>query len=286
MSKIKKEQVQLALFDPFTFVHIDNQFDPLNTQTIEKAINEAPADYVRTAVFHPSTIFTHLAAQKNNAERYQSWTLNSSAFTVTPKRLTAFQQNMKCVCCGREGTLFLAERHVNDNCGQYINLYSITSNGTLVLMTVDHILPDSLGGMYGKNNFQTMCRPCNALKGNSMTDEEINKVLMDPSKYAKNWLDQEFLEELLRLHLLVNTETDRFKYQRLKQILDKHRKAISHTTKQARYKQLAEILRDAVLKVYEVPPPPPSKFSGIVATMVERIKSFFCGTVDKTTLNG
>lgn len=284
MSKKKRDEVQLALFEPFTFIHVDKSFDAASTQLIEKAINFSAQDCVRSGAYHPSTIFTHFAVPKPTSGRYDTWTLGNNILTVTPKRLRAFQSNMKCVSCGCEGTLFLAERHVNDNCGQYLNLYALSSGGQLILMTVDHILPDSMGGLYHPTNFQTMCRPCNMRKGNDMTTEDVENVLKDIGNYAKTWVDHGFLRELLQLQLLVAKEADRFKYQQLKQILDRNRKHLSHATKRAKYQQLTSSMKAAIAKIYEVPPPPPSKLSQGIKCVVGWFRSVFDGSVDNATV--
>lgn len=79
---------------------------------------------------------------------------------VTSTRLMTFAtKGLNCVTCGREGSYF----EVNDNTsGPHLNLYSTDG----VLMTKDHIIPKSKGGSNGLCNMQTMCRRCNAKKGN------------------------------------------------------------------------------------------------------------------------
>ncbi len=41
-------------------------------------------------------------------------------------------------------------------------------------LTVDHILPKSLGGSDKKNNLQTLCKCCNEKKGNKSTKDYRN----------------------------------------------------------------------------------------------------------------
>lgn len=84
-------------------------------------------------------------------------------FNVRPISLrykTFYQKGTKCICCGKEGTHFKL-------CGdettsrRHFNLYA--EDGTL--MTKDHIIPKSKGGLDRVFNMQTMCTDCNKAKG-------------------------------------------------------------------------------------------------------------------------
>lgn len=69
-----------------------------------------------------------------------------------------------CVRCGLEGKYFSLEKHSNDSLGKlHFNLYGIR-NGVPVMMTKDHIMPRSKGGLGSLDNLQTMCVKCNADK--------------------------------------------------------------------------------------------------------------------------
>ena len=46
----------------------------------------------------------------------------------------------------------------------------IDDNGEEILMTKDHILPRSKGGIDDISNYQTMCKLCNEAKGNKLED--------------------------------------------------------------------------------------------------------------------
>ena len=107
------------------------------------------------------------------------------------KRLDAFRSHKSCVKCGRKGNAFVVERQGGQDNKLVLNFYSI-NKGDIVLMTVDHILPDSLGGKRHVSNFQTMCSGCNKRKQNVMSITEIDLVLRDPQ-----------LESLLKLQFLI-----------------------------------------------------------------------------------
>lgn len=90
---------------------------------------------------------------KGNSQRYQ----------------TFFIKGCKCSDCGIEGQYFAKERHLQDK-SYHLNLYAVDDNGDEILMTKDHILPRSKGGIDDISNYQTMCKPCNEAKGNKLED--------------------------------------------------------------------------------------------------------------------
>lgn len=80
-------------------------------------------------------------------------------FNVRPISLrykTFYQKGIKCVCCGKEGTHFKLCGDATTN-RRHFNLYA--EDGTL--MTKDHIIPASKGGLDRVSNMQTMCADCN-----------------------------------------------------------------------------------------------------------------------------
>lgn len=90
---------------------------------------------------------------KGNSQRYQ----------------TFFTKGCKCSVCGIEGRYFAKEKHLKDK-SYHLNLYAVDDNGTEILMTKDHILPRSNGGIDDISNYQTMCKLCNEAKGNKLED--------------------------------------------------------------------------------------------------------------------
>lgn len=76
---------------------------------------------------------------------------------------TFAKSGIVCVNCKLAGAYFAVERREKSD--QYqLNLYGL--NGLReVLFTKDHIIPRVKGGAHDISNLQTMCSPCNNLKG-------------------------------------------------------------------------------------------------------------------------
>lgn len=87
---------------------------------------------------------------KGNSQRYQ----------------TFFTKGCKCAVCGIEGKYFAKEKYLKHK-SYHLNLYAVDNNGNEILMTKDHIIPRSKGGIDDVSNYQTMCKLCNEAKGNN-----------------------------------------------------------------------------------------------------------------------
>lgn len=108
-----------------------------------------------------------------------SWKCKSNivvdGFDVHAKSLrymTFYQKGVKCACCGKEGTHFKLCGEEGTN-RRHFNLYA--DDGTLI--TKDHIIPASKGGLDKVSNMQTMCTVCNGAKGNSCDDIKIEYIV-------------------------------------------------------------------------------------------------------------
>lgn len=93
---------------------------------------------------------------KGNSQRYQ----------------TFFTKGCKCVVCGIEGKFFAKEKFA-DQSTYHLNLYAVDDNGDEILMTKDHIIPRSKGGIDDISNYQTMCKICNESKGNKLIGNSV-----------------------------------------------------------------------------------------------------------------
>lgn len=107
-----------------------------------------------------------------NARKKKEHEIEVEGYKVYARSLrymTFYQKGTTCVCCGRKGSYFKLEGDENST-RRHFNLYC--DDGTL--MTKDHILPKSLGGLDVIDNMQPMCRECNEKKGNGKGTQIIS----------------------------------------------------------------------------------------------------------------
>jgi len=100
---------------------------------------------------------------RNNDADQHKHDIEVDGFKVHPislRYMTFYQKGTKCICCGKEGAYFQLDGDEGTN-RRHFNLYA--DDGTL--MTKDHIIPKSKGGADRASNMQTMCAPCNKIKG-------------------------------------------------------------------------------------------------------------------------
>lgn len=265
MSSIKQASPQLELFSAMNFVVVDPRINNL-VPVVEEHINDA-STMQRFALLHPDTVYEHSDRIKPEPKQLQTWNFFGIEVFVAHPRINGFRANMACVGCGCVGNAYLVERHVNDGPNQYLNLYCI-ERGSIKLMTVDHILPDSLGGRYVTSNFQTMCRACNLAKRNMMSLADIALVRAQPELYAKSWMHMPFLMALLDVQALIQQTTGKRKASLIK-VFDVHRRRVKFgTTKPA-----AIVATNALLKAIEesnltfAPAPPVAVGNAWVATI-------------------
>lgn len=194
--------IQLDLFEAVAYMHIDKSIPAELMPYIEHQI-AAAKNHVRFAAYPPAALFSWYRETVGDRMR-----LFDTEITINRHRVNTFVQNTKCVCCGIEGNVFFLERHKNDQeYARSLNLYAI-KDGSMVLMTVDHVLPDSLAGRYSTLNFQTMCSECNRLKQNFMSADEIARVRANMDDHVKSWAYRPYIEMLLTMqeHMLNITE--------------------------------------------------------------------------------
>jgi len=120
-------------------------------------------------IFKPAVIQHMPRSVKKKTDR-SAVILAGEKINVASLRYRTFvTKGTKCVGCGCEGTVWAIERHVGSNGKNYdkwhVNLYAKTDKGE-VLMTKDHIIPRSKGGLDQLENLQPMCSVCNHAKDN------------------------------------------------------------------------------------------------------------------------
>ena len=94
---------------------------------------------------------------------------------MNSQRYKNFKQNgTVCTKCGLIGQYFYMERCPHDK-NYHFNLYGINAEGKEIMLTKDHIIPKSKGGMNVLNNYQCLCEHCNSNKGSQDNKEFMQK---------------------------------------------------------------------------------------------------------------
>ncbi len=94
--------------------------------------------------------------------------INGESVKVSGARLRTFLKGTKCSQCRLTGSFFAVEASKPNYKDFHLNLYAVTPGGKEILMTSDHIVPVSKGGIGGLRNRQPMCQRCNLRKANKM----------------------------------------------------------------------------------------------------------------------
>ena len=119
-------------------------------------------------------------------------TINHGTFNVKANThgLRCFQKNNRCVACGVEGSIWALETH-HKKTPPNLNLYAavepdkkywgLTKDNSL-LMTKDHIIPKSVGGLTIDKNLQTLCAICNQKKGTKVIEASQIPLIVERRK--------------------------------------------------------------------------------------------------------
>lgn len=130
-----------------------------------------PLDRVLPFVILPEQEDEHRTATSSKETRATAKRdYDGAAVKMDSQRLQVFvAKGLVCAVCGIEGRYFALEqdKHMpnQSTTAYHFNLYALDGDGNEVLMTKDHIVPKSGGGLDTLNNYQTMCGPCNLNKG-------------------------------------------------------------------------------------------------------------------------
>lgn len=82
-------------------------------------------------------------------------------------------ESLKCWECGVEADRFILKHHPNDmKKPPVLELYAHDGK-TLLMMTRDHIIPKSVGGLDLVENLRPGCERCNGRRKNIMTPDEL-----------------------------------------------------------------------------------------------------------------
>ena len=98
-------------------------------------------------------------------------------------------QPLKCWECGIEGSCFIVNKHANEELrSPVIDLFA-ERDGNFVLMTRDHIIPRSYGGVDDVENLRIGCSPCNSVRGNHLNAADHKFMAEHPELITPEKLD-------------------------------------------------------------------------------------------------
>lgn len=119
------------------------------------------------AIYPASKIFPFI----DKGNRYKL--LAGYSVRINSSALRMFKKSPKCKHCGVEGNTFVLLRDKKTQTSRpHLAFFHKQKNGTLLLMTKDHVLPKSKGGENRQENIQTLCQICNGAKGNKVEGTE------------------------------------------------------------------------------------------------------------------
>lgn len=107
------------------------------------------------------------------------------------------ENNIPLVChfCGVKASLWIIRHQQNDtNKPPVMDLFCYTSKNNLVMMTRDHIVPKSWGGLDDVQNLRCACEPCNRARKNVLDDKDRQFMVENPHLYNYK-IPREFRDE-------------------------------------------------------------------------------------------
>ena len=137
-------------------------------------IGEFTLDMVLPYVVDPSILLKlkQSGVKKNSPEHILATerSFDGHMVKMTSQRYQLFKtKGVTCVECGLVGEFFGLEKNRGQEGERYhFNLYGIR-DGQEVLMTKDHIMPKSKGGLNTLDNYQVMCFDCNMEKADKIS---------------------------------------------------------------------------------------------------------------------
>lgn len=95
---------------------------------------------------------------------------------------------IKCWSCGCEAVKWISRCHRNTALDKapVLNLYAKNKFGVEVMMTRDHIIPKSLGGLDSVPNLRPACQQCNEARGNEVLPEVIKFAKEHPELVSQH----------------------------------------------------------------------------------------------------
>ena len=109
-------------------------------------------------------------------------------------------QPLTCFKCGVTADRWIVRHQHNDtNKPPVVELFAYTHKKKLVMMTRDHIVPKSRGGLDIVQNLRCACEPCNRDRKNVLTTEDKQFMVENPHLYNYK-VPREFINEKVSFH--------------------------------------------------------------------------------------
>ncbi len=137
--------------------------------------------YQVLGVFDIEEVLPHIAKDDTERKKVVDFVAAGNTWGVNmgSDRMRCLQRSPRCECCGLEGIQFQLEQPLRDK-RPHFNLYGMDTDGDLVMLTKDHIVPRSRGGGNHPSNLQTLCCVCNEKKRDLLVGvEELRELLED-----------------------------------------------------------------------------------------------------------
>ena len=128
--------------------------------------------------------------KQKGKEKWKIWAKKKLyVISLRNERMLLMLRSQKCACCGLQATHLWLE---HSGCrSPHLNMYAGET-----MLTADHILPKSAGGLTTRSNLQTLCQSCNSLKGNRrITLKELREELRARSNFPVHSNDEESKNE-------------------------------------------------------------------------------------------
>ena len=126
-----------------------------------KQKNKAWSHYKTVEIINYKDFFKYLNESRSEFI-YKDYCINVDK----PKMQTHIQKDNRCLYCNLFTTHF-AIQYIHNSKKPHINAWNL-SNNYRVLMTSDHIIPSSKGGLDDITNRQVLCAYCDSKKGDKI----------------------------------------------------------------------------------------------------------------------